>query len=49
MARRAILQNHFYAYDRDGQPCLVCGTLIEKIWVAQRGTHYCPNCQAKGS
>jgi formamidopyrimidine-DNA glycosylase len=38
-------QNHFRAYDRAGQPCPVCGTPIEKIRVAQRGTHYCPVCQ----
>jgi formamidopyrimidine-DNA glycosylase len=38
-------QKHFYAYGRDGQPCLVCGSIIVKIRVAQRGTHYCPACQ----
>jgi formamidopyrimidine-DNA glycosylase len=38
-------QEHFLAYGRDGLPCLVCGTVIEKIWVAQRGTHFCPHCQ----
>lgn len=38
-------QNHFYAYGRNGQPCKQCGTTIEKIRVAQRGTHFCPNCQ----
>jgi len=38
-------QNHFYVYDRAGQPCLRCGRPIEKIRVAQRGTHYCPDCQ----
>jgi formamidopyrimidine-DNA glycosylase len=38
-------QKHFYAYGRDGQPCLVCGTTIVKTRVAQRGTHYCPTCQ----
>lgn len=38
-------QKHFYAYGRDGQPCLVCGTPLLKIRVAQRGTHYCPFCQ----
>ncbi|MBK9125890.1 MAG: bifunctional DNA-formamidopyrimidine glycosylase/DNA-(apurinic or apyrimidinic site) lyase [Chloroflexi bacterium] len=36
---------HFYAYGRDGEPCLVCGTPLRKIRVAQRGTHYCPTCQ----
>jgi len=38
-------QKHFYAYGREGQPCLVCGTPLLKIRVAQRGTHYCPSCQ----
>lgn len=32
-------------YKRDGQPCLVCGTIIEKSKVAGRGTHTCPTCQ----
>jgi len=39
-------QNHFAVYDRAGQPCLRCGTTIEKTRVAQRGTHYCPSCQS---
>jgi formamidopyrimidine-DNA glycosylase len=38
-------QEHFVVYDREDQPCLTCGTPIRKIRVAQRGTHYCPNCQ----
>ncbi len=38
-------QDHFYVYGRDGQPCQNCGNTINKIRVAQRGTHYCPNCQ----
>lgn len=38
-------QDHFYVYDREGEPCLNCGTPIIKIRVAQRGTHYCPHCQ----
>jgi len=39
-------QKHFYAYGREGQPCLVCGTPLIKIRVSQRGTHYCPSCQS---
>ncbi len=42
---RGESQEHFYVYGREGQPCLRCGQLIEKIRVAQRGTHYCPSCQ----
>ncbi|NLZ92668.1 MAG: bifunctional DNA-formamidopyrimidine glycosylase/DNA-(apurinic or apyrimidinic site) lyase [Firmicutes bacterium] len=32
-------------YRRSGKPCLVCGTPIERVVVAGRGTHYCPHCQ----
>lgn len=32
-------------YGKKGLPCIRCGTPIEKIKVAQRGTHFCPNCQ----
>ncbi len=38
-------QNHFHVYEREGQPCMNCGQPIEKIRVAQRGTHFCPSCQ----
>ena len=38
-------QNYFRVYDREGEPCKVCGTLIQKLVVGQRGTHICPNCQ----
>ena len=43
--RGGQFQNTFKVYQRDGEPCLVCGTTIEKITVGQRGTHVCPNCQ----
>lgn len=32
-------------YSQTGKPCPRCGTPIEKIKVAQRGTHFCPTCQ----
>jgi formamidopyrimidine-DNA glycosylase len=32
-------------FRKQGQPCPRCGTVIEKIRVAGRGTHICPNCQ----
>ncbi|WP_143462098.1 bifunctional DNA-formamidopyrimidine glycosylase/DNA-(apurinic or apyrimidinic site) lyase [Levilactobacillus enshiensis] len=38
-------QNHLHVYGREGEPCERCGTEIEKIKVAQRGTHFCPKCQ----
>lgn len=36
---------HARVFRRQGQPCPVCGTLIDKIRVAGRGTHVCPKCQ----
>ncbi|NJN65402.1 MAG: bifunctional DNA-formamidopyrimidine glycosylase/DNA-(apurinic or apyrimidinic site) lyase [Chloroflexaceae bacterium] len=38
-------QEYFSVYRRTGQPCPRCGTPIERIRVAQRGTHLCPVCQ----
>ncbi|BDZ30715.1 bifunctional DNA-formamidopyrimidine glycosylase/DNA-(apurinic or apyrimidinic site) lyase [Lactiplantibacillus sp. WILCCON 0030] len=38
-------QNHLHVYGREGEPCERCGTLIVKIKVAQRGTHFCPHEQ----
>jgi formamidopyrimidine-DNA glycosylase len=32
-------------YGKEGEPCVVCGSPIKRIVVAQRGTHYCPRCQ----
>lgn len=43
--RGGEFQNYFRVYDRDGKPCAVCGTPIQKLVVGQRGTHICPKCQ----
>jgi formamidopyrimidine-DNA glycosylase len=32
-------------YGREGEPCLVCGTPIQRIVLAGRSSHYCSNCQ----
>lgn len=32
-------------FGRQGKPCERCGAIIEKIRVAGRGTHMCPECQ----
>lgn len=32
-------------FRRERQPCSRCGTAIEKLRVAGRGTHVCPRCQ----
>jgi len=39
------MQNEFKVYGRGGEPCERCGTPIDKIRVAGRGTWYCPSCQ----
>jgi formamidopyrimidine-DNA glycosylase len=39
------MQHEFKAYGRAGEACDRCGTPIDKIRVAGRGTWYCPNCQ----
>ena len=38
-------QKEFKVYGRGGEPCDRCGTPIDKIRVAGRGTWYCPSCQ----
>ena len=42
---RGRMQDRFRVYDREGRPCQRCGTPIDKIRAAGRGTWYCPNCQ----
>ena len=43
--RGGDFQNYFRVYQRTGKPCPKCGTLIARILVGQRGTHFCPYCQ----
>ncbi|NLZ58256.1 MAG: bifunctional DNA-formamidopyrimidine glycosylase/DNA-(apurinic or apyrimidinic site) lyase [Corynebacterium sp.] len=35
------------AYGRGGEPCPRCGTPITRTTLANRGTHFCPQCQRK--
>lgn len=32
-------------YHRAGEPCVRCGTLVQRTVVGGRGTHLCPGCQ----
>jgi formamidopyrimidine-DNA glycosylase len=43
--RGGDFQNYLRVYQRTGEACPECGTLIERIIVGQRGTHICPTCQ----
>ena len=38
-------QDYLHVYGRRNEPCLNCGTPVQKITVGQRGTHFCPQCQ----
>ena len=43
---RGFFQLEHCVYQRGGQPCRNCGTLIRRIVVGGRSTHYCPRCQS---
>jgi formamidopyrimidine-DNA glycosylase len=38
-------RQRFGVYDREGNPCPVCGALVKRITQAGRSTYYCPKCQ----
>ena len=37
-----------YVYRRAGQPCLVCGTLVQRAELVGRNLYWCPTCQPAG-
>jgi len=37
--------DHLRVYGRFDEPCVTCGTTIQRIRVAGRGTSFCPQCQ----
>jgi formamidopyrimidine-DNA glycosylase len=43
--RRGAFQESHRVYGRAGEACPACGAAVERIVVAQRGTHFCPRCQ----
>jgi formamidopyrimidine-DNA glycosylase len=44
---RGSMQDEFVVYGRAGEPCLRCGTPIEKTRAGGRGTWFCPGCQRR--
>lgn len=34
-----------WVYNRTGEPCRICSTPIERIRIAGRSSHFCPQCQ----
>jgi formamidopyrimidine-DNA glycosylase len=43
--RPGYFRSALQVYDREGQPCLRCGTPITHRVVGQRSTYYCARCQ----
>ena len=41
------MQELHQVYDKAGLACSRCGTIIEKIQLGGRGTHFCPRCQRR--
>lgn len=44
---RGQFQNEFRVYGRTDEPCRRCRTPIQRMRLAGRSTHFCPNCQAR--
>jgi formamidopyrimidine-DNA glycosylase len=42
---RGFFQLEHRVYQRTGRPCLTCGSLVRRVVVAGRSTHYCSRCQ----
>ena len=40
-------QDRFLVHTREGEPCPRCGTAIQKLRAAGRGTYVCPRCQRR--
>ncbi|MDR1567415.1 MAG: DNA-formamidopyrimidine glycosylase [Streptococcaceae bacterium] len=45
LGEAGAFQQQLMVYGKSGLPCHRCGTKIEKIKLAGRGTHFCPTCQ----
>lgn len=39
------MRDYLMVYGREGLPCSVCGTPIERLKIGQRSSHLCPTCQ----
>lgn len=43
--KQGNFMSHLQVYQRQGQACVNCQSIILKQKLAGRGTHYCPSCQ----
>ncbi len=39
------MQSHVKVFRRTGKPCYECGSIIQRVKLGGRSTHYCPKCQ----
>jgi formamidopyrimidine-DNA glycosylase len=44
---RGAYQDERQVYARSGEPCRVCGTVIQRKVLGQRSTHFCVRCQLR--
>jgi formamidopyrimidine-DNA glycosylase len=45
--RKGLFQFSHRVYQRTGEPCVSCGTIIRRVLVTQRSSHFCPKCQKR--
>ena len=45
--KEGYFQLEMMVYDREGEPCRVCGSLVRTLRQGQRSTFYCPQCQKR--
>jgi formamidopyrimidine-DNA glycosylase len=38
-------KQRLFVYDREGEPCRICGSVIRQAVLGQRSTYWCPKCQ----
>ncbi|ASK26716.1 bifunctional DNA-formamidopyrimidine glycosylase/DNA-(apurinic or apyrimidinic site) lyase [Neisseria chenwenguii] len=43
--KSGYFQQEYTVYGRHNEPCVKCGSLIQKAVIGQRGTFYCAHCQ----
>jgi formamidopyrimidine-DNA glycosylase len=43
--KRGDFQQRHRVYQRDGKPCVRCKTILRRMIVAGRSSHFCPSCQ----
>ncbi|HEX3744982.1 MAG TPA: bifunctional DNA-formamidopyrimidine glycosylase/DNA-(apurinic or apyrimidinic site) lyase [Bryobacteraceae bacterium] len=45
--RKGFFQFSHRIYQRTGEACVKCGTVVRKLVIVQRSSHFCPKCQRR--